>query len=203
MPNKQATRQKIMTAFIRLLEQQGYQATTTKQLAAAAGVNESTIYRHFSGKWAMVEEFARQELVTMEQVASQFHPVYELSADLDQFSRLVNQSPLHQQAIWTLSVTIADRQQVAEFRRQLISSPKTLLTVLENYLAEMKRRGLVTAAADERVAAMALIWATASQTLTSNDIFLAGIDVDEAQFKHQVLAGFVRALRADAPSKAN
>ena len=45
---------KIITAAMNLMMEQGYSATTTKDIARAAGVNECTIFRKFKGKKEMV-----------------------------------------------------------------------------------------------------------------------------------------------------
>ncbi|MFF4819180.1 TetR/AcrR family transcriptional regulator [Kitasatospora sp. NPDC001309] len=44
------TRKKILTAFLALAGEQGMAAITTKEIAAAAGVNEVTLFRHFGDK---------------------------------------------------------------------------------------------------------------------------------------------------------
>jgi len=43
-------RQQILKTAIRLFAQRGFRGTTTREIALAAGVNEVTIFRHFSSK---------------------------------------------------------------------------------------------------------------------------------------------------------
>src|SRR5215471_20634491 len=43
-------RQQILKTAIRLFAQKGFRGTTTREIALAAGVNEVTIFRHFSSK---------------------------------------------------------------------------------------------------------------------------------------------------------
>jgi AcrR family transcriptional regulator len=52
------TRTRILNAALRLFARQGYDATTTKDLAAAAGVAEGTLFRHFTNKKAILVEVA-------------------------------------------------------------------------------------------------------------------------------------------------
>ncbi|MFN0087859.1 MAG: TetR/AcrR family transcriptional regulator [Blastocatellia bacterium] len=43
-------RQQILDVSVRLFSERGFQGTTTKEIALAAGVNEAIIYRHFATK---------------------------------------------------------------------------------------------------------------------------------------------------------
>lgn len=51
-----STKDDLMRAAIGLFAKQGVAATTTREIATAAGVSEGTIYRHFTGKEQLVEE---------------------------------------------------------------------------------------------------------------------------------------------------
>ena len=56
-------RQQILTAATRLFSRQGFDGTTTREIASSAGVNEAIIFRHFTSKeelyWAVVSEQAK------------------------------------------------------------------------------------------------------------------------------------------------
>lgn len=58
IPMEEDTRTRILKAALRLFARQGYDATTTKDLAAAAGVAEGTLFRHFVNKKAILVEVA-------------------------------------------------------------------------------------------------------------------------------------------------
>lgn len=49
-----ATRQLLVRSALELFTEQGFRATTTPEIAARAGVAEATIYRHFTGKDALL-----------------------------------------------------------------------------------------------------------------------------------------------------
>lgn len=49
-PEKSNTREKILETAIELFAEKGFNGTTTKEIAEAAEVNESLIFRHFSTK---------------------------------------------------------------------------------------------------------------------------------------------------------
>jgi AcrR family transcriptional regulator len=84
--NKQTTEQKIMTAFTQLLQKQGYEQTTTRQIAEAAEVNEVTIFRHFKKKANIFRAIVKEYLVKIEQINSSFTPTGNLETDLVQIA---------------------------------------------------------------------------------------------------------------------
>jgi len=57
---EQETQAKVLKAAQKLFARQGYGATTTKELAKAAGVAEGTLFRHFKNKKAILIEVATQ-----------------------------------------------------------------------------------------------------------------------------------------------
>jgi AcrR family transcriptional regulator len=56
--NKRATRAAIRAAAERLVAEQGFEATTVRQIADAAQVTERTFYRYFDGKVGLVTDQA-------------------------------------------------------------------------------------------------------------------------------------------------
>jgi len=63
--SEEQTRTKILRAAQRLFAQQGYEGTTTRDLAQAAGVAEGTLFRHFATKKAILIEVATQGWVDL------------------------------------------------------------------------------------------------------------------------------------------
>jgi len=58
-PTREATtHQKILSAAKRLFARQGYDGTTTREIAQSAGVAEGTLFRHFDNKKAVLIEVA-------------------------------------------------------------------------------------------------------------------------------------------------
>ncbi|NHC35813.1 TetR/AcrR family transcriptional regulator [Scytonema millei] len=55
-----SSRDRILQAAQRLFARQGFDGTTTRDLAQAAGVAEGTLFRHFSNKKAILVEVATQ-----------------------------------------------------------------------------------------------------------------------------------------------
>ena len=59
-PTETETRTRILNAAQRLFARKGYDGTTTRDLAHAAGVAEGTLFRHFSSKKSILVEVATQ-----------------------------------------------------------------------------------------------------------------------------------------------
>lgn len=59
-PPEVSTHDRILLAARRLFARKGFEATTTKDLAAEAGVAEGTLFRHFANKKAILVEVATQ-----------------------------------------------------------------------------------------------------------------------------------------------
>jgi AcrR family transcriptional regulator len=59
-PTEVETKARILKAAMRLFAKHGFDGTTTKQLAEAAGVAEGTLFRHFANKKAILAEVATQ-----------------------------------------------------------------------------------------------------------------------------------------------
>ena len=50
-----STREKIIEATVKLIDEKGYKGATTREIAKKAGVNEVTLFRHFGSKKGIVE----------------------------------------------------------------------------------------------------------------------------------------------------
>lgn len=59
-PTESETRTRILKSALRLFARQGYDGTTTRDLAEAANVAEGTLFRHFPNKKAILVEVATQ-----------------------------------------------------------------------------------------------------------------------------------------------
>jgi AcrR family transcriptional regulator len=67
--SSEETADKILRAFLSLAAERGMSAITTRDIAAAAAVNEVTVFRHFGGKATLAREAVRR-----------FSPAAELNA---------------------------------------------------------------------------------------------------------------------------
>jgi len=60
--NKEATRQRIVTAALRLFETKGFDSTTTKAIAKRAGIAEGTVFNYFETKEDIALFFFEKEV---------------------------------------------------------------------------------------------------------------------------------------------
>lgn len=68
------TRQKILDAAQRLLETDGLARLTTKELAAAAGCAEGTLFKHFRSKEDIIIAVVMENAPRFREAVSQLHP---------------------------------------------------------------------------------------------------------------------------------
>jgi AcrR family transcriptional regulator len=62
---EQGTREKILQSAQKLFSKNGYDGTTTRELAEQAGIAEGTLFRHFANKKAILVEVATQGWVEL------------------------------------------------------------------------------------------------------------------------------------------
>jgi AcrR family transcriptional regulator len=135
------TRQRILEAAARMFAEQGYARATTRALAAAAGVNEVTLFRHFGNKQnlfaAVVEEYAapgitaalqpelsgdyRQDLLTMG------HQVLNLMLERRDAMRLM----------------LCEAEHFPQVREVIAQNPRRLRQALSAYLQAQVAQGRV------------------------------------------------------------
>src|SRR5580704_9575920 len=59
-------RQQLLETALDIFSRKGFEGATTKEIAAAAGVTEAVIFRHFPSKQALYEAILDQEIQTGE-----------------------------------------------------------------------------------------------------------------------------------------
>jgi AcrR family transcriptional regulator len=135
------TRQRILDAAARMFSEQGYARATTRALAAAAGVNEVTLFRHFGNKQnlfaAVVAEYAAPGLTAALQP--------ELSGDYRQdlitMGRQVLALMLERRD--AVRLMLCEAEHFPQVREVIAQNPRRLRQALSAYLQAQEARGRV------------------------------------------------------------
>ena len=188
------TSQKIIDAAMTLIRDQGYVATTTKDIARTAGVNECTLFRRFQNKKDIVMQGIAQEKWRANVTPEIFREVqWELRADLEMF--LAAYMERITPDFVRLSIGLRASQLYGDTAPLIMQIPQAFLASLTEYLEEMGKRGKIAPADFESMAMVifsstfgfTFLKASFNQELTkleqkeyikkSVDLFIRGISV--------------------------
>lgn len=140
MRDELSTRDKILNAAIDLFSQNGFKGVTTKQIAAAASVNEVTLFRQFGSKQKIFEEV--MEAFYFE---SEFKKVFEeeivwdLEQDLACISKIYYEHMKKNKKLILTGIKESIGSNTTEYPHEKF--PKKIKEVLIEYFEEMQRRG--------------------------------------------------------------
>lgn len=136
------TSQKIIDATMSLVRDKGYVATTTKDIARQAGVNECTLFRKFKNKQDIVINGVSQEKWRANISEEVFQNVqWELQPDLEMFMRAYMERITPD--FVNLSIGLRAPQIYSETAPLIMKIPQAFLTAMTGYLEEMERRGKI------------------------------------------------------------
>ena len=134
------TSQKIIDATMSLVRDKGYVATTTKDIARQAGVNECTLFRKFKNKQDIVINGVSQEKWRANISEEVFQNVqWELQPDLEMFMRAYMERITPD--FVNLSIGLRAPQIYSETAPLIMKIPQAFLSSLTGYLEEMEHRG--------------------------------------------------------------
>ena len=134
------TSQKIIDAAMSLVRDKGYVATTTKDIAREAGVNECTLFRKFQSKKDIVLSGMEQEMWRGNLTPEAFRNIqWELAPDLEMFmTEYMNRITPD---FVRLSIGLRAPQLYEEAAPLVMKVPQAFLSTLTEYFQEMERRG--------------------------------------------------------------
>jgi len=151
-PRVERSRRVILEAVLAELGEHGYGALTIEAVAARAGVGKSTIYRHWSGKLALVEDAFRT--LKAQVLVPESGPLRErVIGFLEQIACLVEESTYS--SCMPALIDAAERDpQVREFHRRFSTERRA---VLVDVLREATDAGELPADANPELLADALV----------------------------------------------
>ncbi|WP_259391373.1 TetR/AcrR family transcriptional regulator [Paenibacillus sp. 1011MAR3C5] len=182
-----------MKAIIDLVAEQGYNGVSTKEIAASAGVNEVTLFRHFGSKLNLLEKaFHHYHYAEAMEKLFQQKLAYSLRDDLltisSRYHELMNRNRK------VMQIAFKEKPIIQQFRESTHKHPQKLQELLIDYFNEMKRRGKL-ADCNSELQAKAFMWMNhgAFMSLLQGDSSSLGLSsVDE--FIDESVNTFTRAL---------
>jgi len=151
-PRIERSRRVILEAALEELGEVGYGALTIESVAARAGVGKSTIYRHWSGKLALVED-AFRTLKAKAQIPESGTLRERVTGFLEQVAQLVEQSTYS--ACMPALIEAAERDpQVRSFHCEFSAER---ISVLVKVLRDAVKSGELPKRADPELLADALL----------------------------------------------
>jgi len=135
-----STRDKIMLAAIDLMAEKGYAGVSTKEIAAAAGFSEMTLFRHFGSKQNLLETTVDRFYYTaeMKKLFSE-KLVWDLQTDLLLVSRTYHESMNRNRK--TLMIIMKEAHNLPGFRERVHKHPQQLKEMLTQYFETMQKKG--------------------------------------------------------------
>ncbi len=193
MTSDLSTSDKLLSAAIDLMAEKGYHATTTKEIAAAAGVNEVTLFRHFGSKQKLLEAaFDRyhygDEMTKLfkEKLEGELHP------DLLLISRTYHTIMTRNRKM--IMIGIREAGSIPGVDEQASRHPQKLKQLLTEYFTAMQQVGKIREDVNPELQALSFMWMNYGAFVTgmSTGGVQPGISMDE--FIEESVLTFVRAL---------
>jgi len=151
------TSEKILLAAIDLMAEKGYDGTTTKEIALAAGVNEVTLFRHFGTKEKLLEA-AFNRFHYGDEMTKLFNESLKgnLHEDLLALSRMYHKIMSRNRKL--ISIALKGSSILPDSVLQEASrSPKHLKNLLADYLTSMSSQGKAVTSNPE-IQALSFMW---------------------------------------------
>lgn len=186
------TSQKIIDAAMSLVRDKGYVATTTKDIAKAAGVNECTLFRKFKTKKDIVLSGIEQEKWRGNLTPEAFKNVkWELASDLEMFmTEYMNRITPD---FVKLSIGLRAPQLYEEAAPLVMKVPQAFLSSLIEYFKEMERRGKLPHL-DFECLAMTIFSSTFGYTFLSASFEGSLSSVSREQYIKQSVQTFIQGI---------
>lgn len=123
--NAAATRQALLSAARTLMSEHGIEGTSTRDVAAAAGVNQALVYRYFGSKEALFAEAAGRDAETDEDFASEI-PLADVPRRM--LERLLDASAEHETQLSSLLAASNDEMVRDIIRKRIDTDYRTRLS---------------------------------------------------------------------------
>lgn len=174
------TSQKIIDATMSLIRDKGYVATTTKDIARLAGVNECTLFRKFENKKDIVLQGVAQEKWRANVTPDIFENLqWELKPDLEMFMNTYMDKITPD--FVNLSIGLRAPQLYDETEPMIMKVPQAFISFLIEYFKKMEEMGKI-AHLDFESLAMTIFSSTFGYTFLSASFNKNLTQIDREEF---------------------
>lgn len=186
------TSQKIIDATMSLIRDKGYVATTTKDIAKSAGVNECTLFRKFKTKKDIVISGVEQAKWRGNLTPEIFKDVkWELKSDLEMFMTKYMEKMTAD--FVKLSIGLRAPQIYEETAPLVMKVPQTFLSSLIKYFEEMEQRGKLPHL-DFECLALTIFSSTFGYTFLNASFDKKLFEVSQEEYIKQSVATFIQGI---------
>lgn len=135
-----SSKDKLMLAAIDLIAEKGYKGVTTQEIAAAAGLSEKTLFRHFGSKQNLLETAVDRFHYT-EEMTKLFDEklVWDLQTDLLLISRTYHEIMNRNRKM--IIISLKEEDNLPGFREITKKHPRQLVKILTDYFTVMFEKG--------------------------------------------------------------
>lgn len=186
------TSQKIIDATMALIRDKGYVATTTKDIAHLAGVNECTLFRKFKNKKDIVLSGIAQEKWRANITPELFqNVVWELQPDLEMFMTAYMDRITPD--FVNLSIGLRAPQLYEETAPMIMKVPQAFISSLIEYFEKMEQLGKINHMDFESLA-MTIFSSTFGYTFLKSSFHQELTSLDREQFIKNSVAVFLNGI---------
>ena len=186
------TSQKIIDATMALIRDKGYVATTTKDIAHLAGVNECTLFRKFKNKKDIVLSGIAQEKWRANITPELFqNVVWELQPDLEMF--MTTYMDRITPDFVNLSIGLRAPQLYDETAPMIMKVPQAFISSLIEYFEKMEQLGKI-GHMDFESLAMTIFSSTFGYTFLKPSFHQELTSLDREQFIKNSVAVFLNGI---------
>lgn len=187
------TSQKIIDATMALVRDKGYVATTTKDIAKMAGVNECTLFRKFKGKKDIVLNGMEQEKWRANVTPEAFKKVaWELQPDLEMFMNAYMDRITPD--FVNLSIGLRAPQLYEETAPLIMKIPQAFVSSLTDYFRQMAHMGKIPET-DYESLAMTIFSATFGYTFLRASFNDRLTSVSQKDYIHKSVETFIHGIQ--------
>lgn len=198
--NPLTTEERIMLAAIDLMEQKGFKAVTTKDIAHEAGFSEMTVFRNFGTKQNILES----AFATYSNHIDIEHKIknkveYNLYTDLKKVAEVFQNYHADNKKLFMIG--FQERNTNPDLIYTMAENPRELKRFLIDYFEEMKGLGKVRTTIDSHAQAMNFLWMNLghffSAYIGGQNVAEKSVELDD--FIEKAVEVFACGLRPDCP----